>query len=170
MLYSSWSYCDGHHSFAENMRQIFLVLYHYDSDAWSGQLNGLMLMDFIIPSPVYKGSGFPGFDMAYYSHSLIIYPLTAHRLRTMLVLAHGISELLLFLNLSHVSRVLQYRKTSHISRTLVGNKIVDNSDVVGASPVGAAPTTSSFSTLHLASMDGTKTTARLYKKHLNFGI
>ena len=41
---------------------------------------------------------------------------------------------------------LQYRKTSNISRTLVGNKIVDNSDVVGASPVGAAPTTSSFST------------------------
>ena len=39
-----------------------------------------------------------------------------------------------------------YRKTSSISRTLVGNKIVDNSDVVGASPVGAAPTTSSFST------------------------
>ena len=38
-----------------------------------------------------------------------------------------------------------YRKTSNISRTLVGNKIVDNSDVVGASPVGAAPTTSSFS-------------------------
>ena len=39
-----------------------------------------------------------------------------------------------------------YRKTSNISRTLVGNKIADNSDVVGASPVGAAPTTSSFST------------------------
>ena len=39
-----------------------------------------------------------------------------------------------------------YRKTSNISRTLVGNKIVDNSDVVGASPVGAAPTTSLFST------------------------
>ena len=44
-------------------------------------------------------------------------------------------------------------KTSNINRTLVGNKIVDNSDVVGASPVGAAPTTSSFSTYHLASMD-----------------
>ena len=42
--------------------------------------------------------------------------------------------------------ILIYRKTSSISRTLVGNKIVDNSDVVGASPVGAAPTTSSFST------------------------
>ena len=40
----------------------------------------------------------------------------------------------------------QYRKTSNISRTLIGNKVVDNSDVVGASPVGAAPTTSSFST------------------------
>ena len=39
-----------------------------------------------------------------------------------------------------------YRKTSNISRTLIGNKIVDNSDVVGASPVGAAPTTSSTST------------------------
>ena len=39
-----------------------------------------------------------------------------------------------------------YRKTSYIIRTLVGNKNVDNSDVVGASPVGAAPTTSSFST------------------------
>ena len=39
-----------------------------------------------------------------------------------------------------------YRKTSNINRTLVGNNIVDNSDVVGASPVGAAPTPSSFST------------------------
>ena len=39
-----------------------------------------------------------------------------------------------------------YRKTSNISRTLVGNIIVDNSDAVGASPVGAAPSTSSFST------------------------
>ena len=38
------------------------------------------------------------------------------------------------------------RKVSNIRPTLVGNKIVDHSDVVGASPVGAAPTTSSFST------------------------
>ena len=44
------------------------------------------------------------------------------------------------------TKIQIYRKTSSISRTLVGNKIVDNSDVVGASPVGAAPTTSSFST------------------------
>ena len=39
-----------------------------------------------------------------------------------------------------------YRQVSNIRRTLVGNKITDHSDVVGASPVGAAPTTSSFST------------------------
>ena len=39
-----------------------------------------------------------------------------------------------------------YNKTSDIRCTLVGNKIVDHSDVVGAAPVGAAPTTSSFST------------------------
>ena len=38
---------------------------------------------------------------------------------------------------------IMYRKTSNISRTLVGNKNVDHRDVVGASPVGAAPTTSS---------------------------
>ena len=63
-----------------------------------------------------------------------------------------------------------YRKTSNISRPLVGNKIVDNSDVVGASPVGAAPTTSSFSSYHLASRDWAKTTARGDRKPLSLGI
>ena len=38
-----------------------------------------------------------------------------------------------------------YRQTSNICRILVDNKIVDHSDVVGAPPLGAAPTTSSFS-------------------------
>ena len=41
---------------------------------------------------------------------------------------------------------VKYRQISHIRRSLVGNKIVDHSDVVGASPVGAAPTTCAFST------------------------
>ena len=58
-----------------------------------------------------------------------------------------------------------YRQTSNISGTLVGNKIVEHSDVVGA-----APTTSSFSTSRPASMDWAKTTARRDEKHLNFGI
>ena len=58
----------------------------------------------------------------------------------------------------------------NISHTLVGNKIVDHSDVGGASSVDAAPTTSSFSTYHLASMDCAKTTTRWDEKHLSFGI
>ena len=40
---------------------------------------------------------------------------------------------------------MYYRQTSNIGHTLEGNKFVDHSDVDGASPVGAAPTTSSFS-------------------------
>ena len=40
------------------------------------------------------------------------------------------------------------REVSNLRRTSLGNEIVDHSDVVGASPVGAAPTTSSFSTKH----------------------
>ena len=39
-----------------------------------------------------------------------------------------------------------YRQTSNISRALMGNKIVEHSDVVEASHVGTASTTSSFST------------------------
>ena len=43
-------------------------------------------------------------------------------------------------------QITKYRQIFNIRRTLVGNKIVDHADVVGASPVGAAPNTSSFST------------------------
>ena len=63
-----------------------------------------------------------------------------------------------------------YCQNSNINRTLIGNKIVDHSDVVGASPAGAAPTTSSFSTWHLASMDWAKTTARWDEKRLSLGF
>ena len=45
----------------------------------------------------------------------------------------------------HTQTEYKYRQVSNIRRTL-GNKNVDHSDVVGASLVGAAPTTSSFST------------------------
>ena len=45
-----------------------------------------------------------------------------------------------------VYKLRAYRQVSNISPTSVGNEIVGHSDVVGASPVGAAPTTSSFST------------------------
>ena len=50
----------------------------------------------------------------------------------------------------------EYRQLSNIIRTLVGNTIVDHLDVVGASPVGAAPTASSFSTQHLATIGSDK--------------
>ena len=46
----------------------------------------------------------------------------------------------------HLNKWDNYRQVSNIRRTLVGNYIVGHSDVVGESPVGAAPTTSSFST------------------------
>ena len=53
-----------------------------------------------------------------------------------------VSPLLTHWKHSNLALSHHYRKTSNIRRTLVGNKIVDHSDVVGASPVGAAPTTS----------------------------
>ena len=62
---------------------------------------------------------------------------------------------------------MNYRETSNISRTRVDSKIIDDSDVVGASTVGAAPTTSSFSTEHLASMDWPRATARRDDNHFN---
>ena len=64
----------------------------------------------------------------------------------------------------------KYFQISIIRRTLVDNKIVDHSDVVGAWLVGAAPTTSTFSTQYLASLDWAKTTARQDEKYLSFGI
>ena len=63
-----------------------------------------------------------------------------------------------------------YHQTYNISFTLVCNKIVDHSHVVGTSPVGVAPTTSSFLNWHLASVDWAKTTTRWDKKHFRFGI
>ena len=49
---------------------------------------------------------------------------------------------------SNIHRLIEtkYRQAFNIRRTLVGNNIVDHADVVGASPVGAAPTTSLLST------------------------
>ena len=49
-----------------------------------------------------------------------------------------------YLNKSYY--LFYYRQVSNIRHTLAGNTIVDHSHVVGALPVGAAPTTSSFST------------------------
>ena len=48
------------------------------------------------------------------------------------------------LSTAHRYHMDMHRKISNIRRTLVGNENVDHWDVVGASTVGAAPTTSSF--------------------------
>ena len=67
-----------------------------------------------------------------------------------------------------------YRQTSNTSGILVGNKIVDHSDEVGASPDSAAQTTSSFSIqqstpgFNRLGKDDCKT--RRDEKHLSFGI
>ena len=45
-----------------------------------------------------------------------------------------------------VANSILYYKTSNISPTSLCNKIVDHLDVVGVSPVRAAPTTSSYLT------------------------
>ena len=110
--------------------------------------------------------------MLYVSHwlnsYLVTYDLTQiqkHEPRTTYtrsILSNGKTQTMNYL-------YLHYRQVSNISLTLLGNKIVDHSDVVGASPVGAAPTTSSFLTQHLASMDCAKTTARGDEKRLSFG-
>ena len=61
-------------------------------------------------------------------------------------------------------------KSLNIRCTLVGSDIVDHSDVVGALPVGTAPTTSSFTTQHLVSLDWAKTSRGWDEKHFSFGI
>ena len=53
---------------------------------------------------------------------------------------------LLTFDTSSMTHMTIYRQVSNVRGKLVGDKIVDHSDVVGTSPVGAAPTTSSFST------------------------
>ena len=58
-----------------------------------------------------------------------------------------------------------------LNRALVGNKILDHWDVVGASPVGAAPITSSFSTHGFNELGkGNYVTKRETFKFLGFGV
>ena len=71
-----------------------------------------------------------------------------------------------FTSLGH--RTTTYPQTYNIRRTLVGNRMVDHTDVVGAWSVGVARTTLSFSTDHLASLDWERTTARRDEKHFKY--
>ena len=86
------------------------------------------------------------------------------------LLLSGNKSFITWVNVDQAINDTMYRKVSNIRRTWVGNKIVDHSDIVGASPVGAAPTTSSFSTWHLAARDSAKTATRQYKNLLKVEI
>ena len=66
---------------------------------------------------------------------------------------HCLIDLLRMISVLHIMSL-------HTVKSL-GNRIVYHSDVVRASPVGTAPTTSSFLTLHMASLDWTKTTFKI---------
>ena len=67
---------------------------------------------------------------------------------------------------------MPYRKTYNISRTLIGNKIIDNSDVVGAAPVGARRCSNYIFILNLTpGFNGSdKDHCKMRQKHLSFGI
>ena len=79
-------------------------------------------------------------------------------------------ELLKTFHLSLIQFENNHSQVSNIRCTLVVNQIVDHPDVVEASPVGTAPTTSSFSTYHLATIYYVETTANLHEKYLSFEI
>ena len=84
--------------------------------------------------------------------------------------SHNVTRLKYWIALKKHIDINTYSQTSNIRTTLVSNKIVEHSDVVGASPVGAAPTTSSFWTWHMASVDWTKITAKQDENYSSFVI
>ena len=64
-----------------------------------------------------------------------------------------------------------YRQVSNINRTLIGNKIVDHSDVVGASPYRRCSNYIFILNLTPGFIGlGIEKTTRQYEKHLSFGI
>ena len=69
-----------------------------------------------------------------------------------------------------ISKQTNTVKFLNITCIFLDNKIVGHSDVVGASPVSAAPTISSFSTKYQSSKDRAKLSARLNEKYLSFGM
>ena len=87
-------------------------------------------------------TGWIGFYKKIFKLILISYDEVDKNFDDNLTLIHNFLHSLL----SEVDQVNYYCQISNIRHILVCNKIVDHSDVVGAVPVGAPPTTSSFST------------------------
>ena len=114
------------------LESMVMCVYGYDTIASNIVMNN-DTVDFCVPR---NGSIFvevqlcTPFVIAYFWHHLI---------SLFYICIHTVSCAALY-------ATLIYPQTSNIMCNLIGNKIVDHSDVIGASPVGAAPTTSSFST------------------------
>ena len=84
--------------------------------------------------------------------SILVWPIMIDDIKLLYILKKQTKKTLYILardaliHLWSVCVIYIYYQTSNISHTRVGDTIVDHSDVVGASPVGTTPTTSSFST------------------------
>ena len=61
-------------------------------------------------------------------------------------MCHNVCCYVLYVIAHMIQQWRKYLKVSNLSLTLAGIEMIDHSDVVGASPVGATPTTYSFST------------------------
>ena len=96
---------------------------------WSGKEAHWSLRGLIVKSAEHCGADYKPLDRNHYSNQWWPYA------------ASGCDE-----KINGTLLYSTHRQVSDIRRTLVGNKIVYHSDVVGASPVATAPTTSSFST------------------------
>ena len=104
--------------------------------------------------PVQRTSNAENVSIWWHHHAIFakdtLESLPAWRLMTMdkvicdIILCNG--SLTTFLSECWARNDVIYCQTSNVSGTLIGNKIVDHSDVVGALPVSTAPTTSSFLT------------------------
>ena len=62
------------------------------------------------------------------------------------ILRHSLCDWFFYVQCSVMHKNNDNSQTSDLSGTLEASELADHSDVAGASPVGAAPTTSSFST------------------------
>ena len=82
----------------------------------------------------------------------IVFFCTAFVIDEMNVLDNALGGIVLKFRGAHIAVIkhwiywLVYPQTSNISHTLVGNKMVDLSDVVGVPPVGTTPIASPFLT------------------------
>ena len=154
------------------MKWIFWVLQNHSEYNISGSIghNWQRWTAYLISSPLCVISGCYSRHRIVPSYFLMYSMVTHHQINFCMVSKWYPHQHLSVQYDNSALLLSKYRQTSNLSRTSVGSNIVDHSDVVGASPIGAASTTSSFSTENLASTDWTRTTARQDENHLSLVI